>query len=66
MKFKLGARVTVSAYTEVEADSPEEAITKAKRRSVSFGGTGSGAHPEEVWVIEGADGEPLDIRAEED
>lgn len=61
MKFKLGASVTLSAYTEVDADSLEEAIEEAKGREVVIGGLHSGARAGESWIIEDADGEAVEI-----
>lgn len=61
MLYKLGASVTVSAYTEVEAESLEEAIEIAETREVEIGTKRSGVDHEEVWAITEADGEPQDI-----
>jgi hypothetical protein len=59
------ASVTVSAYTTVEADSEAEAIKIADNRSVelstSFGPT---EQSRDSFVVEEADGEPFDLRAE--
>lgn len=62
--FNLGARVTVSAYTIVEADTLEQAIEIARERQVVLGGIASGSNDEEQWVIEDADGTPVDIGQE--
>lgn len=59
--FKLGCRVTVSAYTEVEADTLEEAIKEAEGRDVVISGLHSGNGPDEAWIIDDADGSPEDI-----
>ena len=59
--FKLGCRVTVSAYTEVESDTLEKAIEEAAGRAVVLGGISSGAYPDESWIIEDADGSPENI-----
>jgi hypothetical protein len=56
----------VSAFTEVQAETLEEAIKIANSRDVVLGGPGSGAYPDESWVIEDADGAPSDIYADED
>jgi hypothetical protein len=62
MKFKLGCEVTVSAYTEVEADTLEEAIQHAKDREVVIGGLHSGTSAAEQWIIDDADGLPSNIK----
>lgn len=64
MKYSMQCMVTVSAYTEVEADSEEEAMEIARRREVEIGGNGSGQYPDEVWIIDDADGSPVNIRFE--
>ena len=56
MKYKLSAGITVSAYTTVEANSPEEAIAIAKDREAAIGNERCGNDPEELWIIEEADG----------
>lgn len=61
--FRLSSRVTVSAYTEVQAESLEQAMQIAAARDVVIGG--SGAYPDESWVIDDADGAPMDITADE-
>lgn len=65
MKYMMQCFVTVSAYTEVEADSKEEAMEIARDRAVEIGGNGSGQYPDESWIIDDADGSPVDIRFEE-
>jgi hypothetical protein len=61
MIFSLGCEVTVSAYTTVEADSLEEALKLAEDREVVIGGICSGTDEREQWVIDEADGSPLNI-----
>lgn len=56
-KFKLVGHVTVSAYTEVEAETLEEALAEASERAVVIGGFRSGYSPREEWIIDEADGE---------
>lgn len=56
-RFKLIGQVTVSAYTEVEADTLEEALAEAAGRDVVIGGHRSGYSPREEWIIDDADGE---------
>jgi len=60
-KFYLSSAVTVSAYTEVEANSLEEAISISEDREVVIGGIGSGTEPSENWVIDDADCSPVNI-----
>lgn len=62
--FKLGAHVTVSAYTEVEAPSLEEAIAESAGREVVLGSLHNGSSVSEQWIIEDADGELTDIHGE--
>lgn len=57
-EFKLAAKVTVTAYTKVEAPTLEEAIKMASTRGVVLY---SHSHDEQNWVIDEADGEPFDI-----
>ncbi len=59
--YKLGCKVTVSAYTEIEADTLESALKQAANREVVLGGVGSGSSPDESWIIDDADGEPSEI-----
>lgn len=59
--FKLNAHVTVSAYTEVEAETLEQAIEEARSRSVEIGDERSGYSPSEHWLVTEADGEPMEI-----
>jgi hypothetical protein len=59
--YRLACSVTVSAWTDVEADSLEEAIAIADMREVEIGGTLTGVDGTESWVIEEADGSPQDI-----
>jgi hypothetical protein len=63
MKFRLSCQVTVSAYTEVDADSLDEAIQAATGREVVIGGLHSGTRADESWVIDDADGEATNIVA---
>ena len=59
--FELSCVVAVSAYTVVEADTLEEAIEIAKSRQVVIRGRGESDH--DAWMIDEADGEPMDIHA---
>lgn len=59
--FRLTGVVTVSAYTEVEAETEAEAIKKAMEREVVLGGFVGAADGTEEWVIDDADGTPQDV-----
>lgn len=60
-KFELSAAVTVSAYTTVEADTLEKAIEIAEGREAAIGGMGTGVNALDSWVIDDADGMPMEI-----
>jgi hypothetical protein len=61
MKFKLTANVTISVYTEVEADTLKEAIKIAKERElVSITKTGCDTE-QDTWMCDELDGIPTDI-----
>jgi len=59
--FNLSAQVTVTAYTTVKAETLEEAIEIAESREVVIGGIGTGTEPDEQWIIDDADGSPMNI-----
>lgn len=61
--YRLIAAVTVSAYTYVQANSEEEAITEAEDRPVVLGDESIGNDPYRVWLITDADGEPSGVMA---
>ena len=61
-KFMLNAAVTVSAYTEVEADTIEEAIKIASDRECELGFNGCGYECNDYWIIDAADGMPTIMR----
>jgi hypothetical protein len=62
--FRLSARVTVSAYTSIEADTLEAAIEAAEARPVEF--SGGGYSRNEHWLIDEPDGSAQHIIADED
>lgn len=64
MKFRLDAKVTVSASTVIEAESLNQAMEMAKNRSVVFWQPGEDYA--ESWVCDDADGAPFDITPQED
>lgn len=65
MKFTLIAHVTISVYTEVEADTLEKAIEIADNRSLMSIPTGIGEDKSEEWVTDELDGVPENIRLED-
>tara|TARA_R110000823_G_scaffold201784_1_gene332658 strand:- start:22672 stop:22941 length:270 start_codon:yes stop_codon:yes gene_type:complete len=60
-KYTLTAKVTISTYTTVEAESLSEAIKVAEDRDIGIGGINSGLSSAESWVVEDIDGMPYDI-----
>lgn len=63
--FNLSAKITVSAYTLVEAETLEEAINIAKSREAVNGALG-GHSEKDVWIVDEIDGEPLPSSIHED
>lgn len=59
--FKLSGTVTIGIYTEVEAESLEEAIKIAQDRCIEKSHWGDKFQAESVWVNEEYDGEPQNI-----
>lgn len=59
--FRFSAEITVSAVTEVVADSLAEAVEKVQERGAVLGGIGTGANIAEEWVVEEVDGEVQNI-----
>lgn len=59
--YRLNCTVTVSARTEVEAESLEEAISIAEVRPVELYVGGDHLDLPGFWLIEEADGEPSNI-----
>lgn len=61
-KFRLTANVTISVYTEVEADTLEEAKAIAEERLICSITNTSGDTEDEVWMCcDELDGVPMDI-----
>lgn len=60
-KFNLSAKVTVSTYTTIEAETLEEAISISGDRDVAIGGNCSGESENYSWIVEEIDGEPKGI-----
>ena len=65
MKYTLGAYLTISTYTEVEADSLEEAIEIASGRDVCEIHTDGIYTKEELWMVDELDGVPQNIKLED-
>lgn len=57
MKYTLTGLVTVSAHTEVEADSLEAAIKVARSRCVWMHYEGSGTDTVRDWCVEDVEGD---------
>lgn len=66
MEYTITAKVTISTYTTVVADSEEEAIKIASERDqkMSFINN-SGLEEDEQWTIDEIDGSPFDLAIEE-
>jgi len=65
-KYTLSSEITVSAYTIVEANSLQEAIEIGESREAVLGGINSGACENESWIVDDADGAPMNIHSNEE
>jgi hypothetical protein len=64
--FDLCAKLTVTTFTSVQANSLEEAIQIAKESQDMMSiATNNGDTPDVVWMIDTLDGVPYDIKEEE-
>ena len=63
-KYYVSGSVTISIYTEVEADSPEKAKEIAEGRAIEESRWGDKQQPKSVWIADEYDGEPQDIHIE--
>lgn len=61
MKYKLTAKMTISVYTEVEADSLEEAIKIAEDRDYMSIASNGADSEESEWMCDELDGYPFEI-----
>jgi hypothetical protein len=61
--FKVNAKVTVSCFTEVEAETEEEAIELASERGLAECHIDGSFPVDESWHYE-ADGSPYDLRVD--
>jgi hypothetical protein len=59
--YRLSGAVTISIYTEVEANSEKEAIEIAEMRSIENGRWNDRHQLTQAWVSDEYDGEPFDI-----
>ena len=65
--FNICGKVTVTTFTTVEAENAEEALKLAsKRRDMMSVTSNNGDFADNVWMIEELDGEPYEIKIEED
>lgn len=64
MKYKLTAQMTISIYTEVEANSLEEAIEIAQEREPMGIVSNGGDSKEDSWMCDELDGYPKNITQE--
>lgn len=60
--FRLNSKITVSAYTDVDAESLDEAIKASRLRCVWLHDE---ADTKKDWRVDDLDGEPFDIEGEE-
>jgi hypothetical protein len=64
-QFNLTAKITITAFTTVWADTLKEAIEIANDRADMMSiATNNGDEPDEVWMVEDLDGVPYDIKIE--
>ncbi len=63
MKYHLTAKVTISVYTTVHANTLEEAIKKARDERTMMAIIQDGSNDTtENWMTDELDGEPYDIK----
>ena len=60
--YYLSAKVTISIYTKVEADTLEDAIEKSEDRQIEHAEFNSEYQETQAWVADEYDGEPQDIQ----
>ena len=63
-KYVITARITVSSYTVVEAESDAEALEIAKERTVADIMLTGGHTESDSWITEELDGTPFDFDVE--
>ena len=64
MEYRLTAKMTISIYTKVEANSLEEAIEIAQEREYMSIVTNNGDSEEYSWMCDELDGYPFEIEQE--
>ena len=60
-KFNLIGTVTISIYTEVEAENLEQAKKIAESRDIEASIWGDKTQKQDVWIADEYDGEPMNI-----
>ena len=63
-EFLISAKVTVSVYTKVEAETLEEAIKIANDRTPMAIVADGCDNEDENWMLDEVDGEPFDLHEE--
>lgn len=63
--FTISAKVTISVYTKVDAESIEEAIEIANDRTPMSILPNGGDNERENWMLDEIDGEPFELTAEQ-
>ena len=62
-EFELTAKITITTYTTVEAETLQEAISIAEERTDMMSiVTNNGDYPEVCWVVDELDGTPYEIK----
>jgi len=65
MEFQLAAKMTISVYTKVEAETLEEAIKIAEERQDYMSiVSNNGDSEDDTWMVDELDGTPYEIHAE--
>jgi len=66
-QFNLIAKITISTYTTIEAETLEEAMKLAGERSDMMSISSNNADtPNKVWMIDELDGTPYEIESEDE
>jgi len=65
MKYHLTAKITVSAFCDVEADSFKEAVSKSYRLPPAWHNYTTGTSTDENWCVEDIDGRPVEISCDD-